>query len=95
VGLVAGRSDVVEFGRKNYDAVIYASRTAEALTLSAALAAGGFMVRDTTRSTIAAMLFGALRECRRAALRDDTHPREPDGFLRYSWNGIRSQGRIR
>jgi hypothetical protein len=54
---VAGRSDVVEFGLKNYDAVIYAARTAEALILSVALTAGGFIVRNTTRSAIAAVLF--------------------------------------
>jgi hypothetical protein len=54
---VAGRSDVVEFGLKNYDAIIYAARTAEALILSGVLMAGGFLVRNAARSTIAAVLF--------------------------------------
>jgi hypothetical protein len=54
---VTGRSDVVEFGLKNYDAVIYAARTAEALILSAVLMAGGFPVRSAAQSAIAAVLF--------------------------------------
>jgi hypothetical protein len=54
---VAGRSDVIEFGLKNYDAIIYAARTAEALILSGALLASGVIVRNATRSWLAAMLF--------------------------------------
>jgi hypothetical protein len=54
---LAGRSDVVEFGLKNYDAIIYASRAAEALILSVVLLVSGVMVRNATRSALAAMLF--------------------------------------
>ena len=54
---IAGRSDVVEFGLKNFDALIYASRAAEALILSGALLASGIIVRKATRSSLAAMLF--------------------------------------
>ena len=36
---LAGEPDVVEFGLKNFDAIIYASRAAEALILSGALLA--------------------------------------------------------
>ena len=54
---LAGRSDVIEFGLKNYDAIIYASRAAEALILSGALLASGIVVRNATRSAVAAMLF--------------------------------------
>src|ERR1700689_1499637 len=46
---LAGRSDVIEFGLKNYDAVIYASRAAEALILSGALLGAGVIVRNATR----------------------------------------------
>jgi hypothetical protein len=53
----AGHSDVIEFGLKNYDAIIYASRAAEALILSGVLLASGIIVRNATRSTLAAMLF--------------------------------------
>jgi hypothetical protein len=54
---LAGRSDVIEFGLKNYDAIIHASRAAEALILSGALLASGVIVRNATRSSLAAMLF--------------------------------------
>jgi hypothetical protein len=54
---LAGRTDVVEFALKNYDGVIYAARAAEALILSGVLLASGVMVRNATRSSIAAMLF--------------------------------------
>jgi hypothetical protein len=54
---LAGRSDVVEFALKNYDALIYASRAAEALILSGVLLAAGVIVRNATRSLTAAMLF--------------------------------------
>jgi hypothetical protein len=54
---LAGRSDVIEFGLKNYDAIIYAARTAQALILSGALLASGVIVRNATRSWLAAMLF--------------------------------------
>ena len=52
-----GRSDVIEFGLKNYDAIINASRAAEALILSGVLLASGIIVRNATRSALAAMLF--------------------------------------
>ena len=52
-----GRSDVIEFGPKNYDAIIYVSRAAEALILSGVLLASGIIVRNATRSALAAMLF--------------------------------------
>jgi hypothetical protein len=54
---LAGRTDVVEFALKNYDGVIYAARAAEALILSGVLLASGVMVRNATRSALAAMLF--------------------------------------
>jgi hypothetical protein len=54
---LVGRSDTIEFGLKNYDAIIYASRAAEALILSGGLLAAGVMVRNATRSSLAAMLF--------------------------------------
>ena len=54
---LAGRSDVVEFGLKNFDAIIYASRVAEALILSGVLLVAGIIVRNATRSALAAMLF--------------------------------------
>ena len=54
---LAGEPDVVEFGLKNFDAIIYASRAAEALILSGALLASGVIVRNATRSSLAAMLF--------------------------------------
>jgi hypothetical protein len=54
---LAGRSDVIEFGLKNYDAIMYASRTAEALILAGALLASGVIVRNATHSSLAAALF--------------------------------------
>jgi hypothetical protein len=54
---LAGRSDVIEFGLKNYDAIIYVSRAAEALILSGALLASGIIVLNVTRSALAAVLF--------------------------------------
>ena len=54
---VTRQSDVAEFGLKNYDAIVCAARAAEALILSAALAAGGLIVQRATRSAIAAVLF--------------------------------------
>ena len=54
---LAGRSDVVEFGLKNFDAIIYASRVAEAVILSGVLLVAGVIVRNATRSALAAMLF--------------------------------------
>lgn len=53
----SGRSDIIEFGLKNYDAFIYASRAVEALMMSLALLAAGLMVQRVTRSAIAAVLF--------------------------------------
>ena len=54
---LAGRSDVIEFGLKNYDAIIYAARAAEAVILSGVLLVSGVIVRNATRSWLAAMLF--------------------------------------
>jgi len=55
--LLGGHPDVVEFGLKNYDALIYASRAAQVFLMAAALLAGGIIVRRTTRSSIAAVMF--------------------------------------
>jgi hypothetical protein len=55
--LLGGYPDVVEFGLKNYDALIYASRAAQVFLMTAALLAGGIIVRRATRSSIAAMMF--------------------------------------
>src|SRR5712691_1610364 len=54
---LAGRSDVIEFGLKNYDAIIYAARAAEAVILSGVLLVSGVIVRNATRSWLAAILF--------------------------------------
>ncbi|MBR1143923.1 hypothetical protein [Bradyrhizobium sp. AUGA SZCCT0431] len=54
---ISGRSDIIEFGLKNYDAFIHASRAVEALLMSLALLASGLMVQRVTRSAIAAVLF--------------------------------------
>src|SRR5215475_1218386 len=54
---VSGQRDVVEFGLKNYDAMIYAVRGTEAVLLALALFAGGMIVRNSARSAVAAMLF--------------------------------------
>src|SRR6266550_8349679 len=54
---LAGRSDVIEFGLKNYDAIIYAARAAEAVILSGVLLVSGIIVRNATRSWLAAILF--------------------------------------
>jgi hypothetical protein len=54
---LVGRSDLVEFGLKNYDAIIYASRAAEIVILSIVLLICGVIVRNATRSAFAAMLF--------------------------------------
>jgi len=54
---LAGRSDVIEFGLKNYDAIIYAARAAEAVILAGVLLVSGVIVRNATRSWLAAMLF--------------------------------------
>ena len=52
---LAGRSDVIEFGLKNYDAIIYAARAAEAVILSGVLLVSGIIVRNATRSWLAAI----------------------------------------
>jgi hypothetical protein len=54
---VSGQRDVVEFGLKNYDAMIYAVRGAEAVLLALALLVGGMIVRTATSSAVAAVLF--------------------------------------
>jgi hypothetical protein len=90
---LAGRSDVIEFGLKNYDAIIYAARAAEAVILSGVLLVSGVIVRNATRSWLAAMLFQvAPFVSSEAAFRDNADPGKPDGFLRHPWDGTRAQG---
>lgn len=55
--LVVQPVDIVAFGFKNYDAIIYASRTCQAIILTGVLLAGGYIVGNATRSVVAAMLF--------------------------------------
>src|ERR1700759_3159396 len=55
--LVARPEDIVAFSLKNYDAIIYAARSCEAVILFGALLAGGIIVAKVTRSVIAAMVF--------------------------------------
>lgn len=55
--LIARPEDIVAFGLKNYDAITYVARTCEALILAGVLLIGGFIVRNATRSSLAAMLF--------------------------------------
>jgi hypothetical protein len=55
--LVARPEDIVAFSFKNYDAIICAARTCEALILFGALLAGGLIVAKATRSIAAAMVF--------------------------------------
>lgn len=57
--LVARPDDIVAFAFKNYDAIIYAARTCEAFILAGVLLIGGSIVRDATKSCVAAMLFQA------------------------------------
>lgn len=52
---LVGRWDIIEFGLKNYDAIIYASRAAEVLIMAGAVLAGGVIVRNATRSSLAAL----------------------------------------
>src|SRR5450432_2222596 len=42
---LGGASDLIEFGLKNYDGLIYASRAAEALILSGVLLISGLIIR--------------------------------------------------
>jgi hypothetical protein len=55
--LVARPMDIVAFGLKNFDAIIYAARTCEAAILAGVLLASGLIVRNATKSIVAAMLF--------------------------------------
>jgi hypothetical protein len=55
--LVARPEDIVASSFKNYDAIIYAARTCEAVILFGALLAGGIIVAKATRSFAAAMVF--------------------------------------
>lgn len=55
--LVARPQDIVAFGLKNYDAIIYAARTCETFIMVGVLLTGGFIVQKTTGSFVAAMLF--------------------------------------
>jgi hypothetical protein len=54
--LVARPDDIVAFSFKNYDAIIYAARTCEAVILFGALLACGLIVAKATRSVVAAMV---------------------------------------
>ncbi len=55
--LVARPDDIVAFSFKNYDAIIYAARSCEAVILFSALLAGGIIVAKATKSVVAAMVF--------------------------------------
>ncbi len=55
--LVVRPEDIVAFGFRNFDAIVYAARTCEALILTGVLIAGGHLVGSATRSVQAAMLF--------------------------------------
>ncbi len=55
--LVARAEDIVAFGFRNYDTIIYAARACEVTILTAVLLASGFIVGNATRSVVAAMLF--------------------------------------
>jgi len=57
MALVARPEDIVAFGLKNYDAIIYAARACEAAILAGVLLVGGFIVGNATKSWFAAMLF--------------------------------------
>jgi hypothetical protein len=50
-------SDIVEFGLTHYEAITYVARSVQALILSGALVASGFIIQTSTRSSIAAALF--------------------------------------
>jgi hypothetical protein len=50
-------SDTVEFGLTHYVAITYVARAVEAIILFGVLVASGFIVRASTRSSIAAALF--------------------------------------
>jgi hypothetical protein len=49
--------DVAEFGLTNYNTVIYVARTAETLILTGVLVLAGNIVRNVTRSSLAAAMF--------------------------------------
>ncbi len=49
--------DMVAFGLRNYDTIIYTARACEAMILTGALLASGVIVGNATRSVVAAMLF--------------------------------------
>ena len=55
--LVARPDDILAFGFKNFDAIIYAARACQAIILSGVLLVGGLIVGNATRSSVAAMLF--------------------------------------
>ena len=50
-------SDIVEFGLTHYEAITYVARAVQAIILSGVLVVSGFIIRDATRSSIAAALF--------------------------------------
>lgn len=52
-----GQSDVVEFGLKHYETLIYASRALQIVIMAAALWVGGIIVLRTTRSAVAVAMF--------------------------------------
>src|SRR5207245_2548126 len=93
---LAGRSDVIEFGLKNYDAIIYAARGRSSDLVRRII---GFRHHrqecDTQLACGDSVSSRALCQLRGAALRDNADPGKPDGFLRHSWNGTRPQGRAR
>jgi hypothetical protein len=57
MALAARPEDIVAFGLKNYDAIIYTARTCEAIILAGVLLVGGFIVGNATKSLVAALLF--------------------------------------
>jgi hypothetical protein len=54
---LAGQEDIIAFGLKNFDTVIYAARAVEIAVLAGVLIVSGLIVRNATGSSYAAMLF--------------------------------------
>jgi hypothetical protein len=50
-------SDIIEFGLAHYDTITYAARAVQAVILSGVLVVSGFIIKTSTRSSIAAALF--------------------------------------
>jgi hypothetical protein len=55
--LIARPADIIAFGFRNYDTIIYAARACEAAVMAGVLLVGGFIVGNATRSLVAAILF--------------------------------------